>query len=109
MVRAVRVWPGDEWIDVVSCTWYVGEAAHVESAAAVLSRYVREFASKGKRFGIDELGGADGRAGNDSVLQRMFAALGEMRVGDRRVAWDYGTLFLHGGRWNADATLSFLR
>jgi hypothetical protein len=107
MIR--EFWPGDEWIDIVSCTWYVGQAAHVETAAAVLSRYVREFAPKGKPFGIDELGGADGPRGNDAVLQRMFTALSDMRVGERAVRWDYATLFLHGGRWNADATLAFLR
>lgn len=99
-------WPGKEWVDVVSGTWYVGQAAHLEPAAGVLERYVRQWQPEERPFGLDEVGGIHGEEGNDAALQEMFGVLAGMKA---RLGLDleYATLFLHG-KWAKDATLRFL-
>jgi hypothetical protein len=102
-------WPGDEGVDLISCTWYAGQAAHVTGAAAALERYFKEMQRYGRPFALDEMGGIDGMTGNDAVLEQMFKAL--VQIGERipaAASLEYATMFLHG-KWGTDATLKFLR
>jgi hypothetical protein len=101
-------WPGDAHVDIVSCTWYVGQAAHLPTALRALERYVGDWAGRRLPFGIDELGGIDGERGNDPVLERMFAGLAGVKAHGGALQLEYATTFLHG-KWAADATLAFLR
>ena len=95
-------WPGDDLVDVVSCTWYVGREGDFAGAVSTLKRYVEEWRGRGKPFGIDEMGGINEDTGNDAMLQRMFRELDALGV-----AQDYLTLFL-AAKWGKDATLEFL-
>lgn len=100
-------WPGKEAVDAISCTWYAGQAAHVEGAVAVLQRYLDEFGTLGLPFGVDEVGGINGQAGNDEVLAKMFQALNQLAMRRPPQEVDYVTLFLQS-KWAVDATLRFL-
>jgi hypothetical protein len=99
-------WPGDECVDVVSCTWYVGRETDLAAAVERLKTYFREFAPRKKAFGIDELGGIFEDRDNDRMLQRMFLALEGLAADGVRL--DYASLFLQS-KWGKDATLGFLR
>lgn len=99
-------WPGDEVVDVVSCTWYVGRDTDFERGVAAMRAYFLDRKGQRAAFGIDEIGGIDEDAGNDAMLQRMFAAVSELSV--EGAAMDYATLFL-GSKWGKDATLGFLK
>ena len=99
-------WPGDEAVDVVSCTWYVGREADLDLAVTRLRTYFRDLAPRKKAFGIDEMGGIHEDRDNDAMLQRMFAALEGLAADAVRL--DYATLFLQA-KWAKDATLEFLR
>jgi hypothetical protein len=98
-------WPGEGLADVVSCTWYVGRAAHLQAAIEALERHFSDRAAEGLPFGIDEMGGIDGAKGNDAVLEAMFAALDALK---QPAELEYASIFLHG-KWGTDASLSFLR
>ena len=97
-------WPGKDWVDGISCTWYAGRQEHVKGAAAALERYLSDMSDPHLPFGLDEIGGIDGERDNDRVLAAMLRALDDM---GGRPAFDYATLFLHG-KWAVDATLGFL-
>lgn len=99
-------WPGDDLVDVVSCTWYVGREGDFPGAVSTLQRYIAQWKDRGKAFGIDEIGGINEDAGNDAMLQRMFGVLAGLRT--EGVRFDYVTLFL-ASKWRTDAQLKFLR
>lgn len=99
-------WPGDQFVDRISCTWYVARDGDMNAAVDLMRGYYLHRVDKGLPFGIDELGGADGDADNDLVLKEMFDALGTL--GAQEVTFDWVTVFLQG-KWRTDATLAFLR
>ncbi len=103
----VRYWPGDDVVDIVSCTWYVGSEGQYAGSVAALRAYLRQRAGKGKRFAIDELGGC-GRGGgsNDVFLVRMMSELSRLHADG--VSFAQVTIFLEG-KWGSDARLIWLR
>ncbi len=99
-------WPGDRYVDVISCTWYVGSGAQYRRATAGLRSYLLRRVGKGKPFAIDEMGGCAGRGrDNDPTLRRMMGELAGLA--GEGVTFTHVTLFLKG-KWGADATLSWL-
>jgi len=99
-------WPGDGLVDVISCTWYVGREADFARASENLRAYVTAWKPKGVPFALNEIGGINEDQGNDAMLQRMLAALSDLR--ESGISFDYATLFL-GSKWGKDAMLQFLR
>ncbi|MFN3650907.1 MAG: hypothetical protein ACK47B_15130 [Armatimonadota bacterium] len=99
-------WPGDHYVDVVSCTWFVGRDRDFDGAVDSLRRYFREFRRPALALGIDEIGGIREDRENDAMLQRMFGVLQDLR--GEGVELDSVTAFVEG-KWGTDATLAFLR
>lgn len=109
-----RYWPGDDRVDVISCTWYARrktpeEEGAVEGAAQPLRRYLQEWAPKRRPFALDEIGGAIGQGAaardNDRMLQEMLAVLASPPL--HALKYRYVTFFLDGD-WGRDARLEFL-
>lgn len=99
-------WPGDDVVDVVSATWYVGRREHFAPAAELLRTYFTERKEKGRPFGLDEMGGIEGDHGNDAMVERMLSTLLDLEP--EGITLDYLSLFL-AGKWAADARLDFLK
>ena len=83
-------WSGDEYVDILSCTWYIGDDVQFDEAAAFFQTYFREAARMGKPLGIDEFGGCktlyrgtpfETGEDNDTFLQRMSDVIHGLRVG----------------------------
>lgn len=101
-----RYWPGDAYVDVVSCTWYVGSDVQFPGALTALRAYIAQAVAWGKPVAIDEMGGCDRDGGkNDHFLRRMFDTL--RALGAEGVTFAHVTVFLEG-KWGRDATLSWL-
>ncbi len=110
-------WPGDQVVDVISCTWYCGDDLDLDGAIDIMRRYYLHRQGRHLPFGIDEMGGVDtvhrivhGQAmtiyeHNDVFLEAMFDALGDLRR--QSIRFDYVSIFLES-KWGTDATLQFL-
>lgn len=102
-----QYWPGDEYVDVISGTWYIGSPSQRVASEANMRAYFLHRAAAGKPFGIDELGGCNASgAGNDATLQVMLHDIAALQM--QNVAFKYVTIFLQS-KWGKDATLAFLR
>jgi len=107
-------WPGADVVDIISCTWYIGEEDQFDGAVDFFRSYFRHHQAAGKPLGIDEFGGCEtlfrdtpqetGQL-NDDFLQRMSAVIQEL--GSEGIAFDYATIFLDA-KWGADATLTWV-
>ena len=103
-----QYWPGDDYVDVISGTWYVGNNAQQAGSEANMRAYFRHRLDKGKAFGLDEVGGCTVEAGggNDTMLQEMLHYIESLQM--QKISFRYATLFL-ACKWGIDATLAFLR
>jgi len=100
-------WPGDEFVDVIGGTWYIGAPSQQTASLANMRAYFIHRLGTGKSFAISELGGCNAAgAGNDAVLQDMFHQLEALQL--QNVSFKYVTVFL-ASKWGSDATLSFLQ
>jgi hypothetical protein len=111
-------WPGDDQVDVLSCTWYAryndpGEhddedRTAVSEVARLFRKYLELFSGKKKPIGIDEIGGTRGEGprarDNDCVLMELLAALPPFTAEQPLL---YVTFF-QDADWAKDARLSFL-
>ncbi len=110
-----KYWPGDEHVDVISCTWYARrktetDAESLELSAAPLRKYFTERMGRQRPFALDEIGGVTGQGkearGNDAVLLRMLEVLTAPPL--HTLKYRYVTFFLDAD-WGRDARLEFLR
>lgn len=102
-----QYWPGDQYVDVIGGTWYIGAPAQQQSSVANMRAYFLHRIGANKSFGIDELGGCNAaNMGNDAVIQGMLHDLEALQL--QRISFTYVTIFL-ASKWGTDATLSFLR
>lgn len=102
-----QYWPGDEFVDVIGGTWYIGASAQQAASLANMRAYFIHRLGAGKPFAISELGGCDAAGtDNDAVLQIMFHQIEALQL--QNVSFKYVTVFL-ASKWGTDATLSFLR
>lgn len=107
-------WPGDDVVDIISCTWYIGAPEQTQGAVAFFKAYVLHREMKGKPFAIDELGGCDtftdaeGQIHGQNCDARLRMMLRNVvGLADEGIRFRYVTLFLEG-KWGEDATLQFL-
>lgn len=102
-----QYWPGDQYVDIISGTWYIGAPSQTTASEANMRAYFIHRIGAGKGFGLDEVGGtnASGTA-NDAVLQRMLHDIEALQI--QNVSFKYATLFL-ANKWGSDATLAFIR
>jgi hypothetical protein len=102
-----QYWPGDQQVDVIGGTWYIGAPGQRAASMANMRAYFLHRTGVGKPFGLSEVGGHDatGKA-NDSVLADMFHEIATLQL--QNVSFKYLTIFLQGA-WGSDATLGFMR
>jgi hypothetical protein len=108
-------WPGDEFVDVISCTWYIGSKSDYNKCTVFMKAYFLHRLGSGKLLGVDEIGGCrtvkippdpeEHGVDNDGFLRNMFAEL--KSLASDQVQFEYATVFLEG-KWGEDATLSWL-
>jgi len=99
-------WPGDELVDVVAGTWYIGAPDQQTVAIKNMTDYFVDRKAAGKPFALSEIGGCSAKGtGNDAVLQIMFEQLKEMA--NKGVTFTYVTIFLES-KWGTDAKLTFV-
>lgn len=102
-----QYWPGDEYVDIISGTWYIGAPSQITSSEANMRAYFIHRLGVGKGFGLDEVGGSNATGtSNDAVLQRMLHDIEALQM--QNVSFKYATLFL-ASKWGTDATLAFMR
>lgn len=100
-------WPGDEFVDVIGGTWYVGGPAQRATSFANMRAYVLHRVGAAKPFAFSEVGGhGPNNVGNDAMLQDMLHEIESMQL--HGVSFQYATLFLESV-WGVDATLAFMR
>lgn len=102
-----QYWPGDEFVDVIGGTWYIGASAQGAASLANMRAYFIQRLGTGKSFALSEMGGCDAAgADNDAVLQDMFHQIEALQL--QNVSFKYVTVFL-ASKWGTDATLGFLK
>jgi hypothetical protein len=102
-----QYWPGDEVVDVIGGTWYIGAPGQRAASIANMRAYFIHRLGTGKSFALSEMGGCNAAgAGNDPVLEDMFHQLEALQL--QNVSFKYVTVFL-ASKWGTDATLRFLR
>lgn len=102
-----KFWPGDEYVDIIGGTWYIGAASDQSTAVALLRSYLTDLIPKGKPFGLSEVGGTKGTTGgNDAMLQSMLHEIEALEM--RHISFKYATIFL-SEKWGKTATLAFLQ
>lgn len=102
-----QYWPGDDYVDVISGTWYVRSPAQTIASEANMRAYFLHRIGAGKGFALDEVGGCNtAGADNDAVLQQMLHYIAGLQM--QNISLKYATLFL-AKEWGTDATLSFLQ
>lgn len=107
-------WPGDDVVDIVSGTWYVGDEDQFAGALANFTAHFRRWKNSGKPFGIDEFGGCrtlnrdtPNETGdqNDAFLQRMSGAIADLAA--EGIGFQYASIFVNA-KWGADAVLDWV-
>jgi hypothetical protein len=100
-------WPGDEYVDIIGGTWYIGDAGQRQKSINMMKAYFSHRKDKAKSFGLSEIGGYDAKkGGNDAVLQDMLHELEGLQI--LGISFKYATIFLQSN-WGKNATLAFLR
>lgn len=101
-----QYWPGDQYVDVVGGTWYIGSATQRDVSLSNMRKYFIHRQNTAKAFALSEVGGCSaGDAGNYAALEDMLRQLQAMAA--ECFSFDYVTLFLQS-KWATDATLAFL-
>jgi hypothetical protein len=102
-------WPGDDVVDLIACTWYIGRQSDYATAVTRFRTYCRHRVVKGLPFAIDELGGCETVGGSgtmgDSFLLRMRDVI--LGLGAEGIDFQYVTLFLES-KWGESPTLSWV-
>jgi hypothetical protein len=108
-----QYWPGDQYVDVIGATWYIGAPAQRAPSVANMRAYFLHRLGTGKAFALSEVGGCDTVSDNppkgkdnDAVVQEMLHELEALQL--QNVSFKYVTIFLES-KWGDDATLAFLR
>jgi hypothetical protein len=106
-----QYWPGDDLVDIIGGTWYVGSPAQRAASFGNMRAYFLHRTGAGKPFALSEMGGCETNAAgqgtnNDAVLEQMVGELEALQ--SQGVSFTYVTIFL-ASKWGADATLRFLR
>ena len=106
-----QYWPGDDLVDLIGGTWYIGAPSQHAASVANMRKYFLHRTGAGKPFALSEMGGCDtlpNKKGknNDAVLESMFHELEALQI--QNVSFKYVTVFL-ASKWGDDATLEFLR
>ena len=100
-------WPGDQFVDVIGGTWYIGAPGQRAASIANMRAYFLHRVGAAKPFALSEMGGCNAAgAGNDAVLQDMFHQVEALQL--QSVSFRYLTVFL-ASKWGTDATLKFLQ
>jgi hypothetical protein len=104
-----QYWPGDEFVDVIGGTWYIGAPSQRAASVLNMQRYFIHRLGARKPFALSEMGGANDAQGNgnDAVLKDMFNQVEALQA--RNVSFKYLTVFMASLKWGATATLGFLR
>ena len=105
-------WPGDQFVDLVSCTWYVGnDGSDLTTATNNLSRYLRSYLPRNKPFAMDALGGASQsvqqgppghkvtvRSGHVAMIKKLLGQMEDMKSSNasENISFEHVTLFLAG-------------
>lgn len=105
-------YPGDNLVDLITCTWYInGDTPGTDPAQAIsrMKKYFRDRKTKAKPFAFDEMGAFLNNS-NDVPLQMMFEAIESL---ENELEFDYLTVFMQNassgkGRYNFNPTLAFL-
>ena len=107
-----QYWPGDQYVDIIGGTWYIGAPAQRGPSTANMKAYFLHRVGTGKAFALSEVGGCNTVGGknpnnkdNDAVLQEMLHELESLQL--QNVSFKYITIFLES-KWGDDATLAFL-
>lgn len=101
-----QYWPGDNYVDVIGGTWYIGGAEQRAGSLQNMQRYFIHRKDAGRPLALSEVGGCNaGHTGNDAVLEDMITQLRALEV--EGISFDYATMFLQS-KWATDATLAFL-
>jgi hypothetical protein len=104
--RITDYWPGAEFVDIISCTWYIRGMAQAAAAVSNMRAFFRHRLETGKAFGFDELSGRDlSNLDCDRFIREMLEAAAALE--EEGVRFEYSTLFLQEP-WGRDATLDFL-
>lgn len=99
-------WPGDQYVDIIGGTWYIGKPEQHAASVAMMRSYFMHRVGVGKPFGLSEIGGLGPRkSGNDVVLESMLHEIEAIQLAG--VSFKYATIYLKG-IWGTDATLKFL-
>ena len=102
-------WPGDDVVDLISCSWYIGRQSDSTTAVARFRTYCRNHVAKGLPFAIDEMGGCETVNGHgtegDRFLQRMHNVV--VGLGDEGIEFEYMTIFLES-KWGESPTLIWI-
>lgn len=102
-----QYWPGDEYVDIIGGTWYIGSPDQRTASLQNMQRYFIHRKDAGRAFAFSEVGGCNAdHTGNDAVLQDMITQARALEV--EGITFDYATMFLQS-KWATDATLAFLR
>ncbi len=104
--RIKNYWPGDDQVDVVSGTWYIGAQDDLPLATAALDRYFSDFGKKGAvLMGLDEFGVSNGTETKDALLKQMCQELSNLKA---IKPFYYATFFL-GKNYGVNAPLAFVK
>lgn len=110
--QIAQYWPGDQYVDVVGGTWYIGRDADRAASTATMRAYFLHRVGTGKTLALSELGGCNPGpnkhvgVGNDQQLQGMLHELEALQL--QNISFKYVTIFLDD-KYGSDATLAFLR
>jgi|GEM_PF-1916354 len=91
-----QYWPGDDYVDIVSCTWYIGKKEDAENSTKRFDEYFQWAMDKGKPFGIDELGGRNLHYTEKSIDNSERISLMMEHLISLGKQCDYVTTFLGG-------------
>lgn len=91
--RIQQFWPGDDNVDIISGTWYIGSPEQRLTSHANMKTYLTSRAGLGKGFGLDEIGGCDAAGtDNDATLRGILNDVEALQL--QNVTLKYATLFV---------------
>jgi hypothetical protein len=100
-----QYWPGDENVDFIGGTWYLGDPNQKSDGIGFLKNYVDAFASKGLPYGLDEMGATAAGQSIKDKIEEMCGVIADL--GSQGVHFTYATVFMQG-RFLTNEPLDFL-
>ena len=107
-------WPGPDVVDIISCTWYIGDISQIADATLFFTDYFLHRQGLPKSFGIDEFGGCktvnrdqpdETGKDNDEILQGMNDTIKTLIASG--IKFSYASIFFDS-KWGVDAKLDWL-